>query len=92
MGKLVFLPISVGGGVLAGLIGKKLFGVIWGLIDDQDPPKPEHRNVHVGKLLIALTIDGAVLSLIRGIVNHASRHAYARITGSWPGDEQPEAD
>jgi hypothetical protein len=92
MGKLVFLPISIGGGLLAGLIGKKLFGVIWGLIDDQDPPKPEHRNVHVGKLLIALAIEGAIFSLIRGIVNHGSRHAYTRLTGSWPGDEQPEAD
>lgn len=92
MGKLVFLPISIGGGLLAGLIGKKLFAVIWGLIDDQDPPKPEHRNVHVGKLLIALTIEGAIFSLIRGIVNHGSRHAYTRLTGSWPGDEQPEAD
>lgn len=92
MGKLVFLPISIGGGLLAGLIGKKLFGVTWGLIDDQDPPKPEHRNVHVGKLLIALAIEGAIFSLIRGIVSHGSRHAYTRLTGSWPGDEQPEAD
>jgi Protein of unknown function (DUF4235) len=82
MGKLVFLPISIGGGLLAGLIGKKLFDVIWRLIDDQDPPKPEHRNVHVGKLLIALTIEGAILSLIRGIINHGSRQAYTRLTGS----------
>ena len=71
MGKLVFLPISIGGGLLAGLIGKKLFTVIWALIDDQDPPKPEHRNVHVGKLLIALAIEGAIFSLIRGIVTTA---------------------
>jgi Protein of unknown function (DUF4235) len=92
MGKLVFLPISLGGGLLAGVIGKKLFDVIWGLIDDQDSPKPEHRNVHVGKLLIALTIEGPVLSLIRGVINHGSRHAYTRLAGSWPGDEQPEAD
>jgi len=63
-------PVSVGGGLLAGLIGKKLFSVIWGWIDDQDPPKPEHRNLHIGKLLIALTLEGAPISLIRRIVNH----------------------
>lgn len=85
------LPVSVGSGLLAGLIGKKLFSVIWGLIDDQDPPKPEHRDIHTGKLLVALTLEGATFSLIRGIVNHGSRHAYTRLTGSWPGDEQPEA-
>ena len=92
MGKLVFLPISIAGSLLAGVIGKKLFGVVWGLIDDEEPPKPEHRNVHVGKLLIALTIEGAIFALTRGIVNHGSRHAYTQLTGSWPGDEQPDAD
>lgn len=91
MGKAVFLPVSVGGGLLAGLIAKKLFSVIWGLLDDQDPPKPEHRNIHIGKLLLALTLQGATFSVIKGIVNHGSRRAYARLTGSWPGDEQPES-
>ena len=38
MSKVTFLPVSIGGGLLAGLIGKKLFGVIWGAIDDQEPP------------------------------------------------------
>jgi hypothetical protein len=92
MGKLAFLPVSIGAGLLAGLIAKKLFAVTWGLIDDQEPPKPEHRNVHAGKLLIALTIEGAITALIRGLANHGSRRAYARLTGSWPGDEQPDAD
>lgn len=91
MGKLAFLPISIVDSLLAGVIGKKLFGVVWGLIDDEEPPKPEHRNVHAGKLLIALTIQGAIFALTRGIVNHGSRHAYAQLTGSWPGDEQPDA-
>ena len=92
MGKLAFLPVSIGGGLLAGLIAKKLFAVAWGLIDDQEAPKPEHRDVHPGKLLIALALEGAIFSLIRGIVNHGSRHAYTHLTGSWPGDEQPDAD
>jgi Protein of unknown function (DUF4235) len=92
MGKLAFLPVSIGAGLLAGLIAKKLFAVTWGLIDNQEPPKPGHRNVHAGKLLIALMIEGAITALIRGLVNHGSRHAYARLTGSWPGDEQPDAD
>ncbi len=91
MGKLVFLPVSIGSGLLAGLIGKKLFGLIWRLIDDQQPPKPEERGVHLGKLALALLIEGALFALVRGFVDHASRHAFTRATGAWPGEEQPES-
>jgi len=34
MRKIAFLPVSIGGGLLAGLIAKKLFGLIWGTISD----------------------------------------------------------
>ncbi len=92
MGKLVFLPFSLGASLLAGLIGKRLFGVIWGAIDDQEPPKPEHRDVPIAKLVLALTLEGIIFSVIRGIVNHGSRHAYARLTGSWPGEQRPDSE
>ncbi len=90
MSKLLFLPVSVGTGLVAGLIGKKVFGLIWGLIDDEEPPKAEHRHVDPVKLVLALLIDGAVFALIRGLVDHGSRHAFTRVTGSWPGEEEPE--
>lgn len=90
MSKMIFLPVSVGGGLLAGLIGKKLFAVIWGAIDDQEAPKPEHRKISLPKLAVALLIEGALFSLIRGLVDHGSRHVFTRMTGAWPGDEKPE--
>ncbi len=92
MGKFLFLPVSLGGGLLAGLIGRKIFGVIWGLIDDQDAPQAKHRRVHLGKLALALTLEGAVFALIKGLVDHGSRHAFTRLTGSWPGEEAPERE
>ena len=89
MGKLMFLPVSIGTGLVAGLIGKKLFQVIWGVIDDEEAPKAEHRYISVPKLVAALAIEGALFALIRGLVDHGSRHAFARATGAWPGDERP---
>lgn len=91
MSKPIFLPVSLGGGLLAGLIGKKLFGLIWRVIDDQDPPKAEHREVSLPKLALALLIEGALFSLIRGLVDHGSRHAFTRAVGTWPGDEKPDS-
>ena len=66
MGKLMFLPISLGSGLLAGLIGKKAFQLIWGVIDDEEAPKAEHRQISLPKLVAALAIEGALFALIRG--------------------------
>jgi len=48
--KFVFLPISIVGGILAGLIGKKAFEGLWGLVDDEEPPDAEHREISYSKL------------------------------------------
>ena len=90
--KLAFLPISILGGILAGLIGRKAFDAIWGRVDDQEPPQPEHREVTLAKLAIALAIEGAIFRLVKGLFDHAARRGFARMTGEWPGDEKPEPE
>jgi hypothetical protein len=85
--KVVFMPFNLLAGVLAGLISKKLFGLLWSAIDKQDPPDPKSRVEDVRKLAIALALEGAIVRLVRGGVDHASRHGFARLTGSWPGEE-----
>jgi len=88
--KFLFLPFSLAIGFLAGLIAKKSFEQIWGLIDDQEPPDAEHREVSYVKLVAALAIEGAIFRLVKGLVDHSTRRAFARATGAWPGEEQPE--
>jgi hypothetical protein len=90
MDKILFTPISIGSGLVAGMIGRKLFTALWALVDDEEAPKPEHRRVQPVKLAAALAVEGALFALIRGLVDHGSRHAYLRLTGEWPGDEKPE--
>ena len=88
--KLAFIPISILGGLLAGLISKKAFDAIWGKVDEQEPPQPEHREISLPKLAVALLIEGAIFRLVKGMFDHGARHGFARMTGSWPGEEQPE--
>jgi Protein of unknown function (DUF4235) len=90
--KVLFLPVSLSSGLLAGLIGKKIFALIWGLIDDEEPPHAEHREVQPVKLVLALAIDGAIFALVRGLVDHGARVAFTRVTGAWPGEERPEPE
>jgi hypothetical protein len=88
--KLAFLPISILGGIVAGLIGQKIFDAIWGKVDEREPPQPEHREVSLAKLAIALIIEGAIFRLAKGLFDHAARRGFARMTGAWPGEEHPE--
>ena len=90
MGQILFRPISLISGLIAGLTSKQLFGLIWGAIDDEQAPEPQHANVSYAKLVAALIIEGALFGLIRGLTDHEARRGYARLTGSWPGDPEPE--
>ena len=51
-------PLRVGAGVIAGIAGKSLFRALWGLIDDHEAPKPEHRRIRVPMLALALVVEG----------------------------------
>lgn len=92
MGKLIFLPISIGAGLLAGAVSKKLFALLWGLIDGEEPPKAEHRRINLGKLALALVLEGALFRLVKGLVDHGARHAFRALTGGWPGEEAPQQE
>ncbi len=63
-----------------------------GLIDDQAPPEPKHRQVQLGKLAAALVLEGAIFGMIRGLTEHGARHGFHALTGEWPGEETPEPE
>lgn len=88
--KLVFKPVGILCGLAAGILGKRIFGLLWGLIDDQDPPEPKYRRVRLGKLAAALVLEGAIFRLIRGFAEHGARHGFYALSGEWPGDESPQ--
>jgi hypothetical protein len=88
--KLLFLPFSITAGLVAGLLSKKLVEGIWGLVDDEEAPEAEHKEISLPKLILSLAIEGAVFRAVRGLVDHQARKAFYRVTGRWPGEEAPE--
>ena len=92
MSKLIFRPVSIVAGLLAGLIGKKLFqrsvesrrraGAAQARAATRSP---------IGMLALALAMEGALFRLVKGLAEHGSRHAFSQLTGSWPGERSPEA-
>jgi hypothetical protein len=89
---LAFRPIGIILGILGGVIAQKLFDFIWAKVDDQEAPEPEHRDLDWGKFLVAMVVQGAIFRVIRGLVDHHSRRAFASLTGTWPGEEEPEPE
>ena len=41
---LIYKPFGIVLGILAGLLGKKLFDFVWTKIDDEEPPKATTRD------------------------------------------------
>ena len=90
MSKLLFVPFSVLGGIVAGFIGKKTFEGLWGAVEDQEPPDPKHRQIQWRKLIPALLLEGAIFRALRGVFDHGSREVFRKLTGTWPGEERPD--
>jgi hypothetical protein len=41
-------------------------------------------------LLLALALEGAIFRAVRGAFDHGARQLFSRLTGTWPGEEEPE--
>jgi Protein of unknown function (DUF4235) len=88
--KFLFLPFSIIAGLIAGQLSKKIFDGVWGLVDQEEAPEAEHKEISLLKLTLALALQGAVFKAVRGLVDHWARRGFYNLTGSWPGDEAPE--
>jgi hypothetical protein len=90
--KLLFTPVSIVGGLIAGFFAKKLFNQLWGLIDEEEPPDSKHREIQWVKLLAAAALQGAIFRAVKEASDHYSRRAFAGVTGTWPGEERPDPE
>ena len=88
--KLVFAPIGIVAGLLAGLVAKKGFERLWAVLDDAEPPGADQQQATYPKLIAALAVEGAIFGLTKGVVDHATRSGFARMTGTWPGEQRTE--
>lgn len=89
--KLLFAPIGILAGLLAGFAAQKGFERVWAIIDEEQAPEAEDREVSYPKLALALLLEGAIFRLVKGMTDRGARLGFASITGRWPGEEQAES-
>jgi archaellum component FlaG (FlaF/FlaG flagellin family) len=56
--KILFIPVSIVSGMVAGLLAKKAFDLAWARVSNEEAPEPEHLDVKWGELIAALAIHG----------------------------------
>ena len=79
-------------GIVAGIGARKVFDAISGCVSDEEAPNPEHREIDWKQFIAAMLVEGAIFRLIRGLVDHHSRRAFAGLTSISAGQEQPEPE
>jgi uncharacterized protein DUF4235 len=87
--KILFIPLSVLSGLVAGFVGRRAFARVWGLLGKEEPPGPGQRDTSWPKLIAALALQGAIFAAVRGLFDYAARRVFARLTGTWPGEQRP---
>jgi hypothetical protein len=92
MARFLFAPVGIIAGLIAGMLAKKTFEQVWGLIDDEEPPESEHREISIPKLLLAGALQGAIFRAVKEASDHYTRRAFEGATGTWPGAERPEPE
>jgi hypothetical protein len=90
--KLIYKPFAVILGLFAGFLSRKLFDQVWGLIDKEEPPKPNTELATWPKVLAAAAVEGVTFRVTRAAVERAGAKGFAGLTGYWPGEKEPEPE
>jgi hypothetical protein len=88
--KLLYKPFGIIVGLFAGFLSKKLFDLIWGLFDKEEPPKATTAETTWTKLIAATALQAVTFKVTRAAVNRAGAKGFERLTGTWPGDQAPD--
>ncbi|MGZ8635098.1 MAG: DUF4235 domain-containing protein [Solirubrobacteraceae bacterium] len=87
--KLIYKPFGIIFGFLAGIVAKKVFEAVWGIFDNEEPPKPTTLQTTWPKVIGAAAVEGMAFKVTRATVDRVGAKGFARLTGFWPGEEAP---
>ena len=89
---LLYKPIGIVLGLLAGQLSKKIFDYIWTKVDDQEPPEATTETTTWQRVLTAAALQGVIFRVVRAAVNRYGAIGFRHLTGVWPGEKRPDPD
>jgi hypothetical protein len=90
--KLIYKPIGLLLGLAAGAIGRLIFSKLWGVIEEEEPPEPTTERASWPKVLLAAGMQGLIFRTVEVAVDRLGAMGWRNLTGTWPGEKEPEAE
>ena len=87
---LLYKPFGIVLGIIAGLLSRKLFEMVWGVFDEAEPPKPTTLESTWPKVLGAAAVQGITFKVTRAAVDRAGAKGFDHLFGVWPGERRQE--
>jgi hypothetical protein len=87
---LIYKPFGFVLGILAGLVGRRIFDFAWEKIDDEEPPKGTTERTSWVKVLGAAALQGVIFKTVRVVVDRYGALGWRHLTGVWPGEKRPD--
>jgi Protein of unknown function (DUF4235) len=88
--KILYKPFGLVFGLFAGFLSQKLFNVVWGLFDREEPPKPTTQEAAMTKVLAAAAVQGVTFRVTRAAIDRYGAKGFEYFTGIWPGEKRQE--
>jgi uncharacterized protein DUF4235 len=88
--KLIYKPVGIVFGILGGILARKFFEAVWGVFDNEEPPKPTTQETSWPKVLGAAAVEGVTFKVTRAAIDRAGAKGFAHLTGFWPGEKHTE--
>lgn len=90
--KLLYKPFGLIAGIIGGMLARRLFTVVWGAIDDEEPPEAKTELASWPRVIAAAAIQGATFSATRAAVDRAGARWFQHLFGIWPGERTPDPE
>jgi hypothetical protein len=85
--KIVYRPIGLIGSLVASSIAASLFQLVWKKVAHaDDAPTAMQSEYRMREILLAAATRGAIVAVVKAIVNRAGARGFTKLTGAWPGD------
>ena len=88
--KLLFKPLSLLAGILAGRAANTAFQSVWSMIDDRDPPKPTTAEATMQKVVAAAVLEAGTQAAMGALADRLAAQAFNYLFGVWPGAKRSE--
>ena len=86
---VIYKPFGFVLGILAGLMGKRIFDFVWTKIDDEEPPEPTTEERRGAKVLAVAAVQGVIFRSTRVVVDRDGAIGWQHLTGTLAGREAP---